>query len=201
MQEILWKAEEGHRFETFLGMSDEQAQSFFDEYLRARDDRLKALKTYFQETGGGDETDLNFTPESLIRLWSWAKQHLHRREFTSRERERIANMPDVLRNDSLFTTPPLSEESLKLVNDMAYYFADVLIERLKGVYWKICKAKLKRYGDDNQPVLGGFSPTPINPRTWVKSIADDTVDGNVGDDALYNAYLEAFDRVGPEGRY
>ena len=79
----------------------------------------------------------------------------------------------------------LSEDSLALLSDIAFYFAEVLIQNLEGVHWKVCKSKLKWFVDKNQPVLGGFAPTPINPRSWVTGAAHRTLDGKSGDNALF----------------
>lgn len=193
MNEIFWKATEGEAFEFFLNMSGEQAQAFFDQYLQLRDERLAALNRRYWQTGGGNESDLDFSPDSLVPLWAWAAKHLRRREFTPSELEHARSLPASARQ---YYKPPLSEDSFILINDIAYYFAEILIRDLEGVHWKVCKTKLKRYVDKNQPVLGGFLAAGfedgINPREWVKGLARKTLDGEVGEDALLQAYEKCF---------
>lgn len=196
MIEVFWKATEGEAFEFFQNMTDDQAQAFFDEYLRLRDERLAALNRRYWQTGGGNESDLGFSPDSLEPLWAWAAKQLRRREFTPAELEHARSLPASARQ---YYKPPLSEDSLILINDIAYYFAEILIRDLEGVYWKVCKTKLKRYVDRNQPVLGGFSAPGhelgVNPRTWVKGTARETLDGQAGEDALLQAYEQCFNLV------
>ncbi len=189
MNEILWKATEGEAFEFFQNMTDEQAQAFFDQYLRLRDERLPALNRMYWQTGGGNESDLDYSPDSLEPLWAWAAKQLHRREFTPAELEHARSLPASIRQDY---KPPMSEDSLILINDIAYYFAEVLRRNLEGVQWKVCNTKEKRYIDRNQPVLAGFSAPGftlgINPREWVKRLARRMQDGQAGEDALLRAY-------------
>jgi hypothetical protein len=196
MNEVLWKATDREQFEFFLNMTDDQAQAFFDQYLRLRDERLAALNRRYWQTGGGNESDLDFSPDSLVPLWAWAAKQLRRREFTPAELEHVRGLPASIRQDY---KPPLSEDSLILINDIAYYFADVLIRTLEGVHWKVCKTKVKRYVDRNQPVLGGFSAPGfelgINPRGTVKVLALKTLDGEAGEDALLQAYEHCFNLV------
>jgi hypothetical protein len=189
MNEIFWKATEGEAFEFFQNMSGEQPQAFFDQYLKRRNERLAALNRRYWQTGDGNESDLDYSPESLEPLWAWAAKQLNRREFTAAELEHASNLPAPMRQDY---KPPLSENSLILIDDLAYYFAEVLCRNLEGVRWKVCSTKQKRYVDQNQPVLGGFSAPGftfgINPREWVKRLARKTLDGQVGIDALLQSY-------------
>jgi hypothetical protein len=196
MNEIFWKATERERGEFFENMTDDQAQAFFDQYLRLRDERLAALNRRYWQTGGGNESDLDFSPDSLEPLWAWAAKQLRRREFTPAELEHAGSLPASIRQDY---KPPLSEDSLILINDIAYYFAEVLIRTLEGVHWQVCKTKVKRYVDRNQPVLGGFSAPGftlgINPRRQVKVLALKTLDGEAGDDALLQEYEKCFSLI------
>jgi hypothetical protein len=193
MNEIFWKATDRERGEFFENMSDEQAQAFFDQYLQLREERLVALNHRYWQTGGGNESDLDFSPDSLGPLWVWATKQLRRREFTSAELEHARSLPASIRQDY---KPPLSEDSLILINDVAFYFAEVLIRTLEGVQWKVCRTKVKRYVDRNQPVLSGFSvpgfELGINPRRTVRVLTLKVLDGEAGEDALFQAYEQFF---------
>src|SRR5579864_1436289 len=122
MIEILWKATESEEFEFFLKLTKEQAQAFFDEYLRARNERLEILNRRFYDTGGGNEDDLDFTPDSLEPLWHWARTHIAQREFNAAEVEHLNSLPEKVRQMGLISRP-LSEDTRILINDIAYYFA------------------------------------------------------------------------------
>ena len=196
MNEIFWKATDREQFEFFQNMTDDHAQAFFDQYLQLRDERLAALNRRYWQTGGGNESDLDLSPDSLEPLWAWAAKQLRRREFTPSELEHVGSSPASVRQDY---KPPLCEDSLILINDVAYYFAEALIRALEGVHWKVCKTKVKRYVDRNQPVLGGFSAPGfelgINPRNRVKVLALETLDSEAREDALLQAYEKCFSLV------
>jgi hypothetical protein len=197
MKDIFWKATEREAFEFFQNMTGEQAQAFLHQYLQLREERLAALNRRYWQTGGGNESDLDFiSPDTLVPLWDWATKQLRRREFTPAELEHARSLPDSVRQSY---KPPLSEDSLMLINDIAYYFAELLTRNLEGVHWEICKTKEKRYIDRNQPVLGGFSAPGftlgLNPRSWVKRAAQDTLDGQAGEDALLRAYEKCSELV------
>jgi hypothetical protein len=197
-----WKGTEGERFEFFLNMTDEEAQAFFDQYLAARDERLLLLTQRFVRTGGGSESDLDFSPESLETIWEWAMKHLHKRDFTPSELELLMAVPEKRARDEQLRNKPLSEDTLILLNDIAYYFGEVVVRNLKGVHWKLCKARLRRYVDENQPVLGGFSAPGfelgINPRSAVRGAAWDWCAGKGADDALFRDYERCYNSLGSE---
>src|SRR5262249_20435645 len=149
--------------EFFWKMTDAEARAFFNQYLRFRDERLALLRRRFRETGG--EGELDFTPDSLARLWHWATGRIHKREYTAQELEQISGLPDWFRQNQL-ASRPLSQDSLVLLNDIAYYFAEVFIRNHSGVQWLVCKTTVNRHNDENQPVLAGFTVS-MNPRDLV----------------------------------
>jgi hypothetical protein len=195
MNDILWKGTDRERGEFFQNMTDDQAELFLDQYLQLRAERLAALNRRYCQTGGGNESDLDFSPDSLEPIWAWAAKQLCRREFTPAELQHVKSLPSSVQDYK----PPLSEDSLTLINDIAYYFAEVVIRTLGGVQWTVCKTKVKGYIDRNQPVLGGFSAPGfqlgINPRTRVKHLALKALDGEAGEDALFQAYEQCFNLV------
>ncbi len=186
MNEVFWKLSDRDRFDFFLKLTDEEAQSFFQEYLRLRDHRLGLLKRTFQQTSGGKEEDLDFSPNSLVPLWRWAAKRLRRREYSEAELMHIKSLPDWFEQYHL-ANKPLSEETLILLNDIAYYLGEVLIHTLPNVYWQVCRTDIERYCDENQPVLTGFMD-PVNPRGAVKTAALRTLEGTSPDQALLETY-------------
>ncbi len=196
MCEIFWKGTESDRFQYFLSMTDAEARVFFDKYVACCSKRLELLNRRYYEMGGGNESDLDFGPESLESLWTWATPQLRTREFSPNEIAYFMSLPESIRSEKL-SQKYLSIDSLILLNDIAYYFAECLIHGLIGVHWKICKTKIKRYIDANQPVLGGFI-IPINPRGTVLASAMKTLRGREGTDALQIAYEKCFNLLGEE---
>jgi hypothetical protein len=193
--DVFWKVSARELDEFFRRMSDRDAEAFFDQYLRLGNERLTLLNQIFYETGGGNEDDLDFSPDSLIPLWQWAMQRLHPREFSALELTHIMTLPEWFRQDQL-KSKPLSEASLILINDIAYYLAEVLIRNLKGIHWGICKAQARGQIDENQPVLLGFKIT-VNPRESVKVAAIKTVQGDLRKEGLLQVYEKCCNLVPP----
>jgi hypothetical protein len=199
MNEVFWKLSEGDMFEFFLSLTDEEAQTFFQHYLGLRDSRLALLKRTFHETSEGKEVDLDFSPNSLVLLWRWAAKQLRRREYTDAELLHIKSLPDWFEQYHL-ANKPLSEDTLILLNDIAYYLGEVLIRNLPNVRWQVCKTGVERYCDENQPVLSGFMD-PVDPRGSVKIAALKTLEGTSGDQALldiYNRYVRFHGKQSPQ---
>lgn len=197
MIEILWKGTEGERYEFFLRLTDEEAQVFFNEYLAAREERLLLLTQRYVRTTGDSESDLDLSPESLETVWEWALKHIHKREFTPSERDVLMAVPEKCARDEQLRNKPVSEDSRILLNDIAYYLGEVLVRTLTGVHWKICKSRIRRYVDQNQPVLGGFT-TPVNPRTTVECAASRAFDGENTIAFLLQDYERCYNDLGPE---
>ncbi len=186
MNDVFWKATEREMLEFFLSLTDEEAQAFLQQYVDRSSGRLALLKQTYRETFRGKEEDLDFSPHSLIPLWRWAAKRFRRREYTEEELLQIKRMPAWF-GDHHMSNKPLAEESLVLVNDIAYYLADVLIRSLPDVRWEVCKTGVARYVDENQPVLSGFRD-PVNPRPAVKVAALKAIQGTSGEDALLDVY-------------
>jgi hypothetical protein len=188
MIEILWKASDRERVEYFWSLSDTDTQAFFDEYMRSRDFRLPLLKSRVQESYS---TVMDFSPQSLTTMFRWVKGHIRVREFNKEELTHILELPDWFRENQL-SSQPLSEESLILLNDVAYYFAEVFIRSNEGVHWCICRTKVKRHHDGNQPILCGFK-VEMNPRDLVTVGARKAIREEASDDyllKLYGVWLE-----------
>lgn len=183
MNEVFWKATEGEVSEFFWKMKDDEAKAFFDQYVQLADERLTLLKQRFRNCGGGTGNELDFTPESLVPLWRWAMGQFGKREHTAEELEHIMSLPDWFRQEQM-ARKRLSEGSLVLIIDIAYYFAEVFIRNHPGVHWIINRTKVKRLYGGNQPVLAGFTP-PMDPRNLVKVAALKTLDGRAGEEELF----------------
>lgn len=186
MTDILWRLSEKEVGDFFSKMTDQEAQDFLRQYLQSRDERLVVLNRRFYESGGGNEDDLDFSPDSLSALWKWVMKNLGRREHTPDELQRIMSLPDAFRKEQL-RNAPLSEDSLILLNDVAYYFGEVLVRNIEGVGWSVYKTRVKRHANGNQPVVTGPAGS-VNPRSSVKVAAQGTLAGEAGSDALLQTF-------------
>lgn len=185
MIDVFWKASRKEVFELFQSMTEDQANRFFDEYIRSADQRLFLLNRAYLSWDEGSEDDLDFDPDGLHKLWRWAATRMLPRDFTRPERDCIESLPKWSREIKL-QHQPLTEDALILVNDLAFYLAEVLIRTFKGVRWGILRTNMKRVRYENEPVLLGFT-IPINPRESIRVAAVAQANGRPRD-ALWEIY-------------
>jgi len=180
-----WNMNEAEIGKFFGGMRTDESDAFFHNYLVESHARMEALREEFQKSQATISAVLDFNPASLIPLWSWASGRLQKRQWTEAEKPK---------ND-LRATPgweirdfrPFADQSLRLLGDVAYYFAEVFIRNHPGVSWEVCRIGDPDFADENQPVLSGFI-VPMNPRTLLRVVAKKTFDHRVGELALYDLY-------------
>lgn len=55
----------------FKDMTKKEAQNHFDWYVREIPTRIELLKNAYSATGGIEKKDLDYSSESLIKLWQW----------------------------------------------------------------------------------------------------------------------------------
>jgi hypothetical protein len=127
----------------FSALSDDEAEAYFAEYTEAVPDRVARL--------GGEvgEGVLDGSPESLVPLWEW---------FLRREdgrRDGSSELPPWYEPD-----PPelaaqrLSAGTLRDVDAIAAYLAEVFLRTVPGAEWGIGKLpKRMEYEAQNKPVV------------------------------------------------
>src|SRR5689334_8093346 len=103
-----------------LNLTLEEAQAHFDQFVAQRPARLEALiKAYRADSGGAN--DLDGSPDSLVPLWRWAMRRLK------------VYGPD---------RPELTEDSASLIQDIAYYFSDVILHSIPGIQLELCRSQV-----------------------------------------------------------
>ena len=123
-------------------LSDEEAQRRFDELTSSSPERVAWLRREV-----GDVLDL--TPESLVPLWEW---------FVRREgarSDRGGELPAWYEPDPPeLASQRLSPATLRDVDAMAHYLAEVFLHNVPGAAWGIGKLpKRMKYAHQNKPVV------------------------------------------------
>jgi hypothetical protein len=177
-----------HYFDT---LSEAEARAFFDTYLSHRERRLEWLRSEYASTGRDVSRDLDYAPDSLLRIWRWSidtlslRAHVYYPDWlTDYVKYEVRSVDDWI---------PKDQQGL-LLDSIAFYFADVCIRNLSGVQWEICRLHSI---DFNQPVLGGFRYKPHQSRRIVAAVAMEVIDRRSGEDGLLNAYELLAGQLGP----
>lgn len=155
-------------FESFDSMNTNQAQEFFDWYVKNTKNRIAILFEYISKTKN-EKIQADFGKQSLIDVWEWFESKIET-EFTS-FREIIEN----IRNNkvSLFkaVSNPKRITSLTyaIAMDIAIYFAETFIFNNNSVHWGFFTRSKQRMSV-NKPVLLGFKNNmDLDPRLIVEN--------------------------------
>jgi len=145
----------------FKDMSREEAKNHFDWFVRISQSRRSVLVSAMTAPGTKRST-LNFTPESLVPVWSWVSRHIKRA-----------------------SEKKLTPGSLALVLDTSFYLAEVFFREYPGrLRWTLWT---KKTGPYNKPVLEGFK-VPFVPYDLVKVCAWTALENGFQDDLVKKKY-------------
>jgi hypothetical protein len=187
----------------FNVMTKKQARQHYEWFIGRIPSRLKILTEAFLSTGGiGD--GLDETPESLLRLWAWARHHFTGRLPREMDYKRGREIGQeflktvqakggmVSKEQSLATLqsfgpkgPLLSPFDKVLCLDIAYYFGQTVIRLNSAVQWGM----MTRTTERNRPMLFLAYPDGwIEPWAMTEVCAIHHIRGEGSDDHLRKAF-------------
>ncbi|WP_328533918.1 hypothetical protein OG836_04925 [Micromonospora zamorensis] len=179
-----------------LSTTAESDEDFLGRYLAAGDERLAWLHDQAARTGRPQRLD--HSRDSLAPIWGWAIGRLELRPADA-PREKV-----ILENGSVFQRPtdavlPMwygrsallaphiwSDESLALIDAVAFYAAECVRHAVPELSWQVGHGETRGYVYEGQPVLAGRghdlepisslrplmgkvyhlrNPDPVDPRT------------------------------------
>jgi hypothetical protein len=173
----------------FEKMTKKEAQLHFDWYLSEVPERVELIKKAYLETSGGKLEDLDLSPQSLVKLWSW---FIPRIVTVTKSDEEIADelkkVPEWFNDKVIENKRKLSVGSLSLAMDIAIYFAEVFIHNFDKLYWGfVTKPKSLVYV--NSPVVMGFSTgIELDPRNLVYNLTLKEINGKTNKEYLLNLF-------------
>lgn len=149
----------------FENLKKREADKYFEWYISQVEYRIGVLKNYIHNE---DENIIfDYSPESLISLWSWYEKKIKIVEKTKEELEEEFRRYPAWMHDEIEHTK-ISLETLKYGMDIAIYFAEVIIKNCNGkIRWGYFTKPRKRMSV-NEPTLLGFKyDMDLNPRLIV----------------------------------
>ncbi len=168
------------------------APTYFNQYIGAMNKNLDNFCLLLRSKGLSDKS-VDFSIDSLIPIW-----HLISKDIINGD---IIESPNY-KNPPLWTYIELeyigdeargyySEESLWLLDGMAYYIAKVLMNNITDAYWGICDFKVKpKLSHQLKPTLfnvylwDGYPPLDMTFTHFVRARFEDMRD-NLSDDNFY----------------
>lgn len=176
----------------FDKMTKRQAHAHYEWFIERIPSRLDLLLNAYRNCGGGDS--LEYTRESLVPLWTWARLQLcgnqpSKMDFDHADKlaltfsgGNIVNGAKVspsqlesLKRTFAPVSPVLSAFDQIFCIDIGYYYAEVLMRRDKAIKWSLMLKTTER----NRPMLflaypeGWFEPTAT-----IRSCALDSIRGS-----------------------
>lgn len=131
-----------------------EAQDYFNWFMCNLDTRIEHLRSY-------TKLDLDYSPDSLVGLWSWFYRTAEI-EKTPEEQEKgrkialeEANWPLVpVERNMQFTL-----ETMCIIRDIGVYLGEVLVKNHPAkLYWNYYNSKSKKDPYANRPLIFGFPP-------------------------------------------
>ena len=149
----------------FRALSKQQAEDFFQWYIRQSKNRIRQLCKYIQTTSKSTFC-CNYTPESLVDLWNWFEDQICIVKKTEDEYQaELKQFPEWVA-DSI-SRDKFTVQALAIITDISFYFAETFIKYNPTIRWGyFTKPKNEAYV--NMPVLLGFkADMKLDPRRVV----------------------------------
>ncbi len=168
-------------FDSFDNISKKQAQEYFEWYIAQSETRIGLLRTFTNEKNPG-RISFDNSPESLVPLWDWFEDEILFGE------QGVSSEP----KDGCNTELP--GEALKVILDISFYFAEVVLRNNPSIAWGYF-TKPKSRMSVNKPVLVGFkADMDLDPRLIVRNCAYRSID-NKNSENLFNIYTNWLDLI------
>ena len=168
----------------WIDLSREEAEAYLEQFLREQPERLEQLVRLSESSGGPRPELLDYSPQSLVPLWRWARQRLSwnaayeppavigdpPRHVPVRE-----DLPPPGEVPSWAGAHPrefarFSAETLWLIDMITRYFAEVLRRANPDACWQVAHSRISGEVNENQPVLK-WAAGNVNPRSILVVIA------------------------------
>ena len=122
-------------YERIKELKKKDVQRMFDWYVSQSETRIDILKQYVNQDSQVP-IDFDYTPESLIPLWTWFEPKIRkqRRKYRDILRER-KEQPKWMRE--YIPREEFTLKTLNLIWDIAYYFAEVMFRNNMGILYGI----------------------------------------------------------------
>ena len=149
----------------FENLKKDEAKEYFEWYVNQVEYRIEVLKNCVLSESEGVMFD--YTPDSLVALWSWYEKKIKIVNKTKEEIEQeMSRYPNWMHNE--ISNTKISVDTLKYGMDIAIYFAEVIIRNTDGrIHWGYFTSPKKRMSV-NEPILLGFmGDMDLNPRLIV----------------------------------
>lgn len=194
----------------FCELSHEETESFFHWYLSHIQERVGYLSSSVAKSRLGFRKELDYSPDSLIVLWTWflsvaSVENVDKNARLGRDDKIYCSKEAFSRYISNRSDKRLSEKSKYILNDIGMYLGQMFINNHPNIFWSYYEMPK---GDFfvNKPVLAGFEDGGFNPpfKMFFEPIhmssvqASKLLKGKESNDDLYILYRDWVDHYIPK---
>lgn len=175
------------KLKPFKDMSKKEAEAHFAWYVNEIPSRLDLLEKTFREMSNEDKSILEYTPESLTKLWQWYINNFEIEEKSDELKKlEMGKYPEWVRIN--LSSQKISIGWMAVAMDIAIYFSEVFIKEHETIKWGIV-SKPKSLPYINKPVLVGFKGgLDLDSTNLVRVLTSKLVDGDKDEDSLLKVY-------------
>ena len=184
------KLDDPFRYEKFDNLSKTEALDYLKWYVGQINNRIAVLRDYVKRTTNF-EIDLDYSEESLKKIWEWYEERIEVGTISKEEmEENLKKTPRWIWESVMENNYKISSDTLCIAYDLGLYLGETVRRNNPCIYWG-CVTTSKRMMLVNQPVLMGFvNKVVMEPRGVVKSLTLRTIKGSSNPTALINVYHE-----------
>lgn len=150
-------------FKPLKQMNEEEAQHHLKWFVSQSEVRRNILLDAVERLGG-NKSELDYTPESLIPLWKTMSPIFEKRPLTAEETAKLYKSIPAAAKRLRFSLKTQTTKTLCIAIDIGYYVAEIYMRRYPQVHWIVFKHKSMSF---NKPALSGFY-LPLVPADMVK---------------------------------
>lgn len=158
-------------YTAFVTMTKPEARDYLERFLKEMPACIERLTAVAASTGGPGRSELDYTPESLDVLYAWAAPRFAwrasyqppafrgdlRAQFNPEDLEAPEDLPSWFHHPSGVGLAEFSAETLWLIDGLARYLGETVINCVPGTRWASGATRPKGNMVANQPILAGLS--------------------------------------------
>lgn len=158
-------------YTSFVTMTKPEARAYMERFLKEMPACIDRLTAVTASTGGPGRGELDYGPESLELLYEWASPRFAWRasyqppayrggsgtRLIPDDLEAPEDLPSWLQHPSGHGFDRFSAETLWLIDGLARYLGETVINRVPGTRWASGATRPKGNMVANQPILAGLS--------------------------------------------
>lgn len=171
----------------FKDMSKKEAEAHFTWYVEEIPSRLDLLEKTYREMSNEDKIALDYTAESLIKLWQWYINNVEIEEKSEELKKlEMEQYPEWVRIN--LSSQKISIGWMAIAMDIAIYFSEFFIREHTTIKWGIV-SKPKSLAYINKPVLVGFKGgLDLDSTNLVRVLTSKLIDGDKDANSLLKIY-------------